>query len=90
MDSTVAIDNICKQLRANQKGFHTAGTKDKRAVTAQFVTTYVKPKALLGLNKFLKNVKIGNIEVHQERLVKYSLGFKLDILYMLNIYIIYT
>ena len=67
MDSTVALDHICRQLRANQKAFHTAGTKDKRAVTAQFVTTYLKPKALLGLNRSLKNVKIGNIEIHQDK-----------------------
>jgi tRNA(Glu) U13 pseudouridine synthase TruD len=50
----------------NQNAFHMAGTKDKRAVTVQFVSTYVEPKRLLSANKQLRNIKLGNIEIHKE------------------------
>lgn len=65
MESGVALGHICRVLRCNQNAFHMAGTKDKRAVTVQFVSTYVEPKRLLSANKQLRNIKLGNIEIHK-------------------------
>jgi tRNA pseudouridine13 synthase len=47
----------------NQKLFNFAGTKDKRAITAQFVTSKLTPEVLVVANKKLKNVKVGNFEL---------------------------
>jgi len=59
-----------QNFRCNQKAFNIAGTKDKRAVTAQFVSTYLEPKRLLSANKQLRNIKIGNIEIHKTEHLK--------------------
>jgi len=63
MDTTAAVDHLCRILRVNQKLFNFAGTKDKRAITAQFVTSKLTPEVLIVANKKLKNVKVGNFEL---------------------------
>ncbi|CBY37611.1 unnamed protein product [Oikopleura dioica] len=63
MDTTAAVDHLCRILRVNQKLFNFAGTKDKRAITAQFVTSKLTPEVLVVANKKLKNVKVGNFEL---------------------------
>ncbi|CBY14201.1 unnamed protein product [Oikopleura dioica] len=76
MDTTAAVDHLCRYrdftkpsiyglriLRVNQKLFNFAGTKDKRAITAQFVTSKLTPEVLVVANKKLKNVKVGNFEL---------------------------
>ena len=50
-------------LRVNQKLFNFAGTKDKRAITAQFVTSKLTPEVLVVANRKLKNIKVGNFEL---------------------------
>ena len=56
--------NTILNPRCNHKAFNIAGTKDKRAITAQFVSTYIEPSRLLGANKSLRNIKMGNMEIH--------------------------
>lgn len=64
MDTSAAIDHLCRTIRCHSKSFNLAGTKDKRAITAQFVTTQLNPKRLISANKHLKNIKVGNFEFH--------------------------
>ncbi|CAG5084099.1 Oidioi.mRNA.OKI2018_I69.PAR.g10546.t1.cds [Oikopleura dioica] len=64
MDTTAAVDHLCRILRVNAKLFNFAGTKDKRAITAQFVTSKLTPEVLIVANKKLKNIKVGNFELH--------------------------
>nr|XP_039269311.1 pseudouridylate synthase 7 homolog [Styela clava] len=56
-----AISQMAKCLHLHKaNGFQYAGTKDKRAVTAQLVTAPVAPERLRGLNKLKTNIKVGN------------------------------
>lgn len=56
-----AINQIAKCLHLYKaNGFQYAGTKDKRAITAQLVTAPVAPERLHGLNKLKTNFKVGN------------------------------
>ncbi|KAG0224344.1 multisubstrate pseudouridine synthase 7 [Actinomortierella wolfii] len=56
-----AINNLVSSLRIPSKIFSIAGTKDKRGITCQWATAHrVKAERLLGLNKTLRNMKLGN------------------------------
>ncbi|KAI9138634.1 pseudouridine synthase [Paraphysoderma sedebokerense] len=61
MDTMEAISTIAGKIRATNKVFGYAGTKDKRGLTTQQVTAYhVQAKQLVNLNKYLRNIKVGN------------------------------
>jgi len=62
IDSNQALNLISRTLHVPQKLFSVAGTKDKRAVTCQFVTGFqVDPERLRNLNDNFKNMlKFGN------------------------------
>ena len=64
-DTASALQLIATNARVNSRAFNEAGTKDKRGVTAQFITTYVDPIKLHNVNQKLKHVKIGNITKHE-------------------------
>ncbi|KAF9317316.1 multisubstrate pseudouridine synthase 7 [Podila horticola] len=56
-----ALNHITATLRVPGKVFSIAGTKDRRGVTSQWVTAHkVKAERLVGLNKNLHNMRIGN------------------------------
>ncbi|KAF9951330.1 multisubstrate pseudouridine synthase 7, partial [Mortierella alpina] len=56
-----AINHLTATLRVPGKVFSFAGTKDRRGVTCQWVTAHkVKAERLLGLNKSLRNMRLGN------------------------------
>ena len=46
------------------KAFFQAGTKDKRGITAQFITTYIDADRVLKANNKLKNIRVGNMKIH--------------------------
>lgn len=72
IDSNSALHSVSKMLRMNQKLLGTAGTKDKRAVTAQFVTLpRVEPKRLAEIGKGLSKmfVRLGNFQYATEPLM---------------------
>ncbi|KAG0254418.1 multisubstrate pseudouridine synthase 7 [Actinomortierella ambigua] len=55
------INNLVSALRVPHKIFSIAGTKDKRGVTCQWATVHrVKAERLVGLNRTLRNMKLGN------------------------------
>lgn len=64
MDSNQALSSLSRVLRLPVKLFSVAGTKDKRAVTCQFVTAYqVNPVRLVNLNNVFQGLlKLGNFE----------------------------
>ncbi|KAK3818582.1 MAG: pseudouridine synthase [Benniella sp.] len=56
-----AINFLTGALRVPSKVFTIAGTKDRRGVTSQWVTAHkVKAERLVGLNKSLRNMRLGN------------------------------
>ncbi|ORZ05755.1 pseudouridine synthase [Lobosporangium transversale] len=56
-----AINFLTSCLRVPGKVFSFAGTKDRRGVTSQWVTAHkVKADRLNGLNKSLRNMRLGN------------------------------
>ncbi|KAF9427759.1 multisubstrate pseudouridine synthase 7 [Podila epigama] len=56
-----ALNHITGVLRVPPKVFSIAGTKDRRAVTCQWVTAHkVKAERLVALNKSLYNMRLGN------------------------------
>ncbi|KAF9204827.1 multisubstrate pseudouridine synthase 7 [Haplosporangium sp. Z 27] len=56
-----AINYLVSSLRVPSKVFSFAGTKDRRGVTCQWVTAHkVKAERLVGLNKSLRNMRLGN------------------------------
>ncbi|KAG0210613.1 multisubstrate pseudouridine synthase 7 [Mortierella sp. GBA30] len=56
-----AINHLTATLRVPGKVFSFAGTKDRRGVTCQWVTAHkVKAERLVGLNKNLRNMRLGN------------------------------
>merc|ERR1739838_854506 len=64
-----AINLICKKLRLNNiRSFAYAGTKDKRGCTTQEVTTSIPPQRLLGINKMLQNIRVGNFQVCEDQM----------------------
>ncbi|KAG1670926.1 Pseudouridylate synthase 7 [Nymphon striatum] len=61
-DTMEAINIISSKLKINPSNFGYAGTKDRRAKTSQLVSVKkVYPEKLLGLNKSLRQISIGNI-----------------------------
>jgi tRNA pseudouridine13 synthase len=60
-DTMECVGFIASILRISLKSISYAGTKDKRGITTQAVTIRgVAPNRLAGLNKSLRNAKIGN------------------------------
>ncbi|KAF9357562.1 multisubstrate pseudouridine synthase 7 [Mortierella sp. AD094] len=56
-----AVNFLVSSLRVPAKVFSFAGTKDRRGVTSQWVTAHkVKAERLVGLNKSLRNMRLGN------------------------------
>ncbi|KAG0221126.1 pseudouridine synthase [Mortierella sp. GBAus27b] len=56
-----AINFLAGALRVPNKVFTIAGTKDRRGVTCQWVTAHkLKAERLSGLNKSLRNMRLGN------------------------------
>ncbi|KAF9169788.1 multisubstrate pseudouridine synthase 7 [Mortierella sp. AD011] len=56
-----AVNFLVSSLRVPSKVFSFAGTKDRRGVTSQWVTAHkVKAERLIGLNKSLRNMRLGN------------------------------
>ena len=64
MDSNQALSSIARLLHISNSSLSVAGTKDKRAVTSQWVTAYqVHPQRLLCLTKSMnQSWKFGNFE----------------------------
>ena len=62
-DTMLAINLLAKCVKVKPDRFAYAGTKDGRAVTVQRVSGFrIDVKNLLGLNKTLKNISLGNFE----------------------------
>ncbi|KAF6773007.1 hypothetical protein AHF37_07044 [Paragonimus kellicotti] len=60
-DTISAIQTLSRYLRVNPSCFGYAGTKDKRAITAQFVTVKdVDSEKLASLNRRLHGIFVGN------------------------------
>ena len=63
------IHYLCKMLKVKPKDFAFAGTKDRRAVTVQRVSVFRQhAKALEGLNRSLRQARIGNFTYEKHRL----------------------
>jgi tRNA pseudouridine13 synthase len=66
-DTMEAISHLSRQLKTNVKSFQFAGTKDRRAVTAQRVSAYrLEEDRLSYQNKMLRNSSVGDFE-YQKR-----------------------
>ena len=66
-DTMEVISHLSRQLKTNIKSFQFAGTKDRRAVTAQRVSAYrVEEDRLSYQNKMLRNSNVGDFE-YQKR-----------------------
>ena len=60
---------LASQTRQHVKSFQFAGTKDRRAATSQRVSAFrVQPERLRGLNKTLRNAKIGDFKYEKHAL----------------------
>ncbi len=58
-----------ESLKFNRQVFAWAGTKDKRGITTQHVTAFrMLPTRLAGLNRTLRNMRVGNFEYVEEGL----------------------
>ena len=71
VDTNNAISSVASMLRMDQKLFGRGGLKDKRAVTAQFVTVpHVEPERLVQLRKGLTKmlVRLGNFEYAKDQI----------------------
>ncbi|KAF8060524.1 leucine--tRNA ligase [Scenedesmus sp. PABB004] len=72
MDTQAALSVISRMLHAHGRCFGFAGTKDKRGVTAQWVTAHkIPPARLAALNARLRGIKLGSFEFVPDQL---SLG----------------
>lgn len=68
-DTMDALGIIAKSLRVPTKTFSFAGTKDKRAITTQRISAYrLRAEQLVGLNKRLNNIKIGDFTYEKKGL----------------------
>ena len=66
-DTMEVISHLSRQLKTNAKSFQFAGTKDRRAVTAQRASAYrVEEDRLSYQNKMLRNSNVGDFE-YQKR-----------------------
>ena len=64
-DTMEVISFLARQLHLRPGSFQFAGTKDRRAVTVQRVSVYrVFAERLAGLNRILRNARIGNFAYH--------------------------
>ncbi|XP_028412402.1 pseudouridylate synthase 7 homolog [Dendronephthya gigantea] len=62
-DTMQAINLLAKFLKIKPDRFAFAGTKDGRAITVQCVSVFrIDARNLLGLNKVLNNIHVGNFE----------------------------
>lgn len=74
-DTMDAISLLSKLLKNKPGNFGYAGTKDRRAVTTQWVSVYrVQAEQLHGLNSTLRNMCIGNFKYCKEPLKLGSLS----------------
>jgi tRNA pseudouridine13 synthase len=65
-DTMEVISYLTKQLKINAKSFQFAGTKDRRAVTAQRVSTYrLDENRLAYQNRMLRNSGVGDFEYQE-------------------------
>lgn len=66
VDTMNAVNILCKVMRStNHDSIHFAGTKDKRAVTAQWCTMYRRrPSAISRINTYTlpPTIRVGNFE----------------------------
>ena len=63
------ISLLAKFLHVNASCFSYAGTKDRRATTVQRISAQnIYSKHLLGVNKRLKNIVVGDFSYHNEQL----------------------
>ena len=70
-----AINLLSKLLKVKAGSFGYAGTKDRRAVTTQWVSVYrVRAEQLQNLNSTLRNLCVGNFKYCQEPLKLGSLS----------------
>ena len=69
-DTNEVLSYLSYQTRAkNSKIFDVAGNKDKRAVTTQRISAYhLRAEQLLGLNKSLRNARVGNCSYQPQRI----------------------
>ena len=62
-DTMEVVSYLARQLKVQAKSFQFAGTKDRRAVTAQRVSVYrVYADRMASIGRILRNAKIGNYE----------------------------
>ncbi|KAI8929683.1 pseudouridine synthase [Entophlyctis helioformis] len=75
MDTMQALSMLAKTIRVPQQSFTFSGTKDRRAVTVQRISVHrVRPDVLLGLNRRIRNARIGDLKYTTERLALGSLA----------------
>ena len=76
MDTTRCLDMINNKLYKNSnKTFNFAGTKDKHAITSQYITAYhVTCDELKEATKSMNKVKVGNFEYVQQQIKLGSLN----------------
>jgi tRNA pseudouridine13 synthase len=68
-DTMSIIEYISRVSKIPAKDFNIAGTKDRRAISTQRVSVKkVKAEKLQGLNKILRNARLGNFEYSNEQL----------------------
>jgi tRNA pseudouridine13 synthase len=68
-DTMEVISYLARQMKMNAKNFQFAGTKDRRAVTVQRVSTYrVEGEKLGSQNRMLRNASIGDFEYQKHGL----------------------
>ena len=68
-DTMEVISFLARQMRSNVKIFQFAGTKDRRAVTVQRASAHrVEAEKLAGLNRMLRNARVGDFEYQKHGL----------------------
>lgn len=74
-DTMEAVSFLVRQMKVNAKIFQFAGTKDRRAVTAQRVSAYrLDAERLAAQNRHLRNAAIGDYEYQPQGLELGDLG----------------
>lgn len=68
IDTHNALSMISKMLHINHKVFSVAGTKDKRAITVQWVTAFkVLPEKLNTINSRTRDIRVGTFSYVQDQ-----------------------
>lgn len=68
-DTLEVISFIARSLKMRPNAFQFAGNKDRRAVTTQRASVYrIFPERLAGLNKMLRNARVGDFESKRAKL----------------------